>query len=65
MFNTEKEVQKNELLNLLDEALDYLYELKGEWHWKIEGRKWDEQEYEELCNTIQKIHTILVLNGRR
>lgn len=41
---------------LLSNALDFLYDLRGEWHWKKdEPRAGNQKQYEALLTLIEEI----------
>lgn len=46
---------------LMNEALDYMYELRGEWDWKSnEPRAGNKIEYDRLCEHIDQMERLLM-----
>lgn len=51
---------KPDRYGLIDDALDYLYDLRGEWDWKKdEPRAGNKAQYDHLCEAIAKMEELL------
>lgn len=51
---------KEQRYGLLDDVLDYLYDLRGEWGWKKdEPRAGNMAEYDSLCTVIADMEKLL------